>query len=192
MGREFELKYAAAPEVLHAVSQRFGNFETITMETTYYDIPSGELGKRHWTLRSRMENGVCICTVKTPCPDGGRGEWEIACPDILAAIPRLIAAGAPAELASLTEHGIVTTCGARFIRQAKRIALPGGAVEIALDQGILLGSGRETPLCELEVELKEGSDQVALDFAADLAARYGLQPEPRSKLARARALAAIE
>lgn len=192
MGREFELKYAADPGVLASVREAYGGFTEISMATTYYDIPSGELGRRHWTLRRRMENGISVCTVKTPCENGGRGEWEVECDSIERALPALIAAGAPEELMELTENGIMEICGARFARQAKRIPCDGGVVELALDQGVLLGGGKEKPLCELEVELKEGTDETAILFAKFLAAKYGLVPESRSKLARARSLAAGE
>ena len=62
-------------------------------------------------------------------------------------------------------------------------------MEIALDQGILTGGNREQPFAELEVELKEGSEEAAIRFAEGLAAKYGLTPEKKSKFARARALA---
>ena len=55
---------------------------------------------------------------------------------------------------------------------------------------MLLGGGRELPLCEIEVELKEGSEEAAAAFAMALAQEYGLRPETRSKIARALALAA--
>ena len=45
------------------------------------------------------------------------------------------------------------------------------------------------PLCEIEVELKEGSEEAAAAFAISLAQEYGLRPETRSKIARAMALA---
>ena len=61
-------------------------------------------------------------------------------------------------------------------------------MELALDEGVLLGGGRELPFAEVEVELKSGSDAVARDFAAALAAEFGLKPQPKSKLARAMAL----
>ena len=62
-------------------------------------------------------------------------------------------------------------------------------MELALDSGILLGGGREEPLCEVEVELKSGSKSAATNFANILAATYGMKPEPKSKFARALALA---
>ena len=81
------------------------------------------------------------------------------------------------------------TCSARFTRLAKQIEVPGGKVELALDQGVLIGKGKELPFAEVEVELKEGSDDVAADFAKALAEEFGLIPESKSKFVRAMALA---
>ena len=189
MGREFELKYRASQEQLEAMKTVYGGGKTIAMETTYYDNPDGEFAKRRWTLRRRLENGVSVCTLKTTLPDGGRGEWEIESDDLLRAIPRLIELGAPEEIAGLTAGGIVPTCGARFTRHAITLPSGGGTVELALDEGVLLGGGKEETLREAEVELKSGEDDDAIGFAQALAQRFSLTPEPKSKLARARALA---
>lgn len=80
-------------------------------------------------------------------------------------------------------------CGARFTRLAKTVELPGCVVEIALDTGILMGGGREIPLCELEVEYKDGSEAVASAWAERLAQRFGLEAETKSKFRRASLLA---
>ena len=97
--------------------------------------------------------------------------------------------GADWELMRATAGGLVETCGARFTRLARQIDLPGGKVELALDRGVLIGKGKELPFWEVEVELKEGADQVAADFAEALAEEFGLVPEPKSKFVRAMALA---
>ena len=55
--------------------------------------------------------------------------------------------------------------------------------------GALLGGGREEPLCEVEVELKAGSEEAAIAFAGKLAEQFGLVPEKFSKYRRALALA---
>ena len=189
MGREFELKYGASPEQQAAIAAKFGEFETIAMATTYYDTPEGALSARHITLRQRMENGTAVCTVKTPCPDGGRGEWELPCENITDAIPLLCKLGAPAELLSWTAKGVVPVCGARFTRRAKQIQLEDCTAELALDAGILTGGGKEIPLCEVEVEFKSGSEAAAVVFANVLAVEFGLKPEKKSKFRRARDLA---
>ena len=190
MGREFELKFRADRRILEILKERYPHLTPITMETTYYDSPDGKLGNLHWTLRRRMENGRSVCTLKTPTGGISRNEWETECSDILEAVESLILQGAPRELLLLTASGLKESCGARFTRLAGCIALDGAVVELALDQGVLLGNGQELPFAEVEVELKEGSEDAAVRFAAVLAADLGLTPELKSKVARARALAA--
>ena len=104
-------------------------------------------------------------------------------------VARLCQAGAPAELLTWTESGIEPVCGARFTRLAKVVEADGCTVELALDRGVLMGGGREIPLCELEVEGKAGDDAAAVAFARALAAQFGLQPEQDSKFRRAQRLA---
>lgn len=189
MGREFELKYRATPAQIAAIREEFEGFREISMETTYFDTPDRRLSPLRWTLRQRMENGASICALKTPDIGGGRGEWETECDNIASAIPELCKLGAAEELLSLTEGGLQAVCGARFTRLARLIETPGCTVELALDQGALLGGGREEALCEVEVELKDGSESAAVAFAEALAANYGLTAEPHSKYRRALALA---
>ena len=189
MGREFELKYAADAASMAAAEKDFPDGKIYRMETTYYDVPSRTLSRRHWTLRRRLENGISVCTLKTPCLDGGRGEWETECADLLDAVPALISLGAPGELAALTAEGVLPICGAQFTRRAVTLEWGDSVLELAMDQGTLLGGGREQPLREIEVELKQGSDEAAIAFGQLLAARYGLHPEKKSKFRRAKDLA---
>ena len=189
MGREFELKYAATPSQQVEIAARFGVSHTIAMETTYYDTPDGALAARHITLRRRMENGVSVCTVKTPAAGHGRGEWEIECGDITEAIPELYKLCCSVDLISLTAGGVVPVCGARFTRLVKTLISEECTVEIALDSGVLVGGDEQMPLCEVEVELKSGSEEAAVAFAQALAQEYGLIPEKKSKFRRALALA---
>lgn len=190
MGREFELKYAAAAGQQARILADYPlSWKSIAMETTYYDTPDGAFSRLRWTLRRRYENGISVCTLKTPGEKGGRGEWELECGTIQEAIPELCRLSGIPELARLAEEGIVAVCGARFTRQAALLQAEGCTLELAVDSGILLGGGRELPLCEIEVELKDGSEDAAAAFAASLAARYGLIAEPRSKYRRASLLA---
>ena len=190
MGLEIELKYAATAQAQTAVMAAYpGSWQTIRMETTYYDTPEGSLSQRWYTLRRRLENEASVCTIKTPVDGLGRGEWEVLCQDIHLAIPELCKLGCPADLLALTAGGVIPVCGARFTRQALTIRFRDSVLELALDSGVLFGGSREIPLCEIEVELKEGSEEAAVRFAGKLARDFGLTPEHRSKIARARALA---
>ena len=189
MGREFELKYQATPEIIAEIRGKFGDFTPISMETTYYDTEDLSLRQRRWTLRQRLENGKSVCTVKTPLPDGSRGEWETENADLAAGAEALCAMGAPKEILDYVNLGVTPFCGAKFTRLAKTIVLPGGCVELALDEGVLLGGGQELPFSEVEVELKSGVYDLARAFAEKLAAEFDLKEQPKSKLARAMALA---
>ena len=185
MATEYEWKFQATPETLDGIDRAFpepGN--TIAMETTYFDTPTGALSARHYTLRRRLENGQSVCTLKTPA-GAARNEWELACDSIEKAIQMLPTLGCPEDFPDLVKEGVVAVCGAKFTRIAKTIVFPEGTVEIALDAGILMGGNRETPLCEVEVELKNGDVRFCDLFAKALATRFGLKKEEKSKFRRA-------
>ncbi len=190
MGIEFELKFRATAQQLSAIRTGIAGAETHTqMRTTYYDTPEGALSARRYTLRQRMENETSVCTLKFPAGSLGRGEFEVCCPDIHAAIPELCKLSELEDLPALTAKGVQPICGAAFTRIAKTLVLPDCTVELALDRGILTGGGRELPLCEVEVELKSGSREGAAAYAMALAATFGLVKETASKFRRALALA---
>ena len=189
MGREFELKFRADSDKITAIRDKFGEFTPISMETTYYDTADLKLAFHHWTLRRRMENGVSVCTFKRPGGDGSRSEWEVEAASIMEGVMKLCQAGADWELMRITAGGLTEVCGARFIRLAKQLEIPGATVELALDEGVLLGRGKELPFAEVEVELKEGSEDAAVTVAKALAKEFHLTEEPGSKFVRAMALA---
>lgn len=188
MGREFELKFASSTADQEALHRRYPHLSPITMESTYYDTPQGDIRRLRWTLRRRKENGIPVCTLKTPGEGFGHGEWEVYCANIEDAVDALLEKGAPAQLREFAGAGLSPVCGARFTRLAGIIHAPGCTVELALDDGLLLGGGKEQPLCEVEVELKSGSEDAAANFAIAIAQEFGLRPETRSKIARAMAL----
>ena len=92
--------------------------------------------------------------------------------------------GAP-DISGLTETELIPICGAKFTRIAKTLTLPEGVVELALDRGYLTGGNQKTPLFEVEVELKSGTEQLCDAFAKELAERFSLTPEKKSKFRRA-------
>ena len=190
MSIEFELKYAATPEILQQLRKDFGQPENITsMQTTYYDTPSGTLSALRYTLRQRMENSTCVTTVKVPFGESVRGEWECCCDRLEEAVIQLCRIGAPQELLAAQREGFVPVCGARFTRHCYRLTSADGWAELALDEGILTGGGKEIPLWEIEVEHKAGAQEETVRLAQAIKDKYGLCPEPLSKFQRARRLA---
>lgn len=190
MGVEYELKFTATADQQAAIRELMPDEgRKLQMKTTYFDAPDGALSAKRIMLRLRQENDICVCTVKTPLPDGSRGEWECECEDVYEGTKKLCQLGAPQELATLTACGVQEVCGAAFAREAFDVCTGTARLEIALDRGVLLGGGEEMPLCEVEVELKEGAAEAANRFASDLARAFGLVPEKRSKFQRALSLA---
>lgn len=190
MGIEFELKFCSDERTNEAIARQVAGEEMVfQMATTYYDTPSGALSKRHYTLRRRQENQRSVCTLKTPAQGLGRREYELEKDTIEEAIPELCKLSGIPDLPLLLLEGVQEVCYARFTRIAKTLVLPECTVELALDHGILGGGHRQIPLCEVEVELKEGSREAAVAYARQLALTYGLEPEKKSKFQRARELA---
>ena len=186
MGIEFELKFKANSRQLQQLREDLNGEEKILeMRTAYYDTPTGQLSQRQYTLRRRKENDISVCTFKMPTGGIGRREWETDCERIEEGVEKLCKLGAPAELLELTAEGLVNICGARFTRVAKMVTLGECVVEIALDEGVLTGGGRQIPLCEMEVELKAGEQSACVAFAKMLAQKYGFAPEVKSKFRRA-------
>ena len=187
MGREFELKYAAKDAaVLEKILESMGRTaEEISMATTYYDTADGALSARKWTLRLRQENDDFVVTFKTAGDGKTRGEWEYDADSVEFAATTLVDLGAPQELEELLADGVQPVCGAEFLRRAVALELGGTVLELALDCGRLFRGEKEIPLCEVEVELKRGEEAAVRAFAGELAKKFGLKEETKSKFVRA-------
>ena len=193
MGFEYEWKFRADREKLANILTAVpGQEQHIAMQTTYYDTPSGALSALRCTLRTRLENGTCVCTLKTPAKGVGRTEWEIACSSLEDAIEHFCTLQLPQGLPELLCKELVPVCGARFLRVTKTVLFEDSTLELAFDEGVLLGGGRELPFCEVEVELKSGSRESCDRYALALALRFDLQQEAKSKFRRAMELNSYE
>ena len=191
MGREWERKYAASEDVqqtilndpcVRALTDRTA---IIRMESRYFDTPDGAFAAKKQTLRLRTENGRGVVTFKTAEKDGARGEWEYESETLDGAAEKLAALGAPMEI----RRDLIEVCGASFTRTALSLVFPDGATaELALDLGVLTAAEKTLPLAEAEVEHKGGSLQTVAAFCDELAGRFDLKTEPKSKYVRARML----
>ncbi len=190
MGLEYEKKFRASENILKEIDAALKEPPyVLQMETVYYDTPKGDLGRRKITLRRRLENGVSVCTLKTPTGTAARGEFQVECASITAAIPTLCKLSNLEDLSSLTAQGVVPVCGAKFTRTARKVSFGDSLLEVALDAGILIGGDKELPLFEIEVELLSGETRDADMYAGLLARKFSLQDEHKSKFRRALDLA---
>ena len=164
-------------------------FIYIRMQTTYYDTEDGLLEKNRWMLRLRTENERSVVTMKTPGEGHTRGEWEVESEYLDEALPALAKLGAPEAIGRLDAEALLPVCGAKFTRITAELTLDGGTrCAVCGDVGELTGGGKKQLLCELELELTEGSEQVMQAYADALMAQFHLSEQPLSKLQRARAL----
>jgi len=188
MGLEWELKFSApSPAVLEEIRQwADADFTEIPMETTYLDTPGGALAMAFCTLRIRQEGEKRVVTLKTPAAEGGRLEWEYEGSQV--ELSRLAGMGVPEELLILLEGPLHPVCGARFIRQAALVDTGACQLELALDRGMLFREERQCALCEVETEWKGGDKAAVAAYAAEMARKFALKTESRSKFARAKSL----
>lgn len=199
MGMELEFKLAVqTPALLEQIlfdkevaQVRQGGYRLLNMATVYYDTPDRRLSALCWTLRLRQENEALVATLKTPGNGRARGEWECQAYSIYEALPKLLAQGAPEQLTEVLEgQTLIPVCAAQFTRRAADVVFADGTrCELCGDIGMLVGGTKEENLCEIEVELKSGAPETAEAFARELQERFDLTEEPRSKFARASALA---
>ena len=164
-------------------------FSYIKMQTTYYDTEDELLASNRQMLRLRTENDTSVVCFKTPAENGVRGEWECESAYLDEALETLIKKGAPDVLKTVKADALLPVCGAEFTRIFARLCPEDGLViEVCGDIGTLTGNGHRQELCELELELKEGTIAQLQAFGNTLSERYHLKTEPKSKQERARAL----
>ena len=201
MGRETEYKLAVGDlQLLDCIlcsrmvmEKLCAPYAYIRMRTTYYDTEDGFLAQRRWMLRLRTEDGRSVVTMKIPGEGHTRGEWEVESEYLDEALPKLAALGAPQALTSLQPDMLAPICGASFTRITAELRLSDDtSCMICGDVGDLTGGENAALLCELELELKHGSEAELAAFARELMETYHLSEQPLSKLQRARALAAAE
>jgi inorganic triphosphatase YgiF len=156
----------------------------------YFDTPGLTLRQRRMALRMRKAGGEWLQTLKTTGSSTGglhqRGEWEFALrtPVLdLSLFGETPLAGVPnSENLHLVLRPVFSTC---FYRTAWVVELaPGQRVEVALDQGVVRSDSRETPICEVEIELVEGSATAVFDVALALCEHIPLRPDMLSKAER--------
>lgn len=193
MGLELEYKYGLTAPLFDALNReltrRFpGKWQEIAMQSRYYDTQDRYLSAQQITLRLRREDDRQVLTMKAPGKGPCRQEWELPGGD-LEHVQQLASLGAPPAVLAHLRDGVQPLCSARFTRHRRLVTLDDMQVELALDDGELLGGGAQAPFWELEAEWKGGAVEAMEAWCRSLAREYGLHLELRSKFARAMALA---
>ena len=170
-----------------------GPEERIQMRTVYYDDPAGSFRKRKQTLRLRQENDLSVCTFKTALDGLSRLELDCEAPDITTGASRLAQhPDLPEEARRDLLGGVfLPRCGAKFLRRTRLCKVEDALFHLCLDEGQLENGQLTIPLCEIELELAEGSAEGLLRTARQLMERYQLPLCEKSKQQRALELSEV-
>ncbi|MFA9460771.1 CYTH domain-containing protein [Thiohalorhabdus methylotrophus] len=187
---------AGAPEV-RSLSE--GPERTIEMTADYIDTAGLHLLQAGYAYRVRREGSRWVATVKADAGENaGDGlhhhrEWEahVDTPE-----PDL-GVFADAELiqrlrALQGDLPLITLFRVDMVRRARDLRLEGGTTaEWAADRGTIVADGREDPICEVELELKDGYLGALQELINTLQSKYPLEPGARTKFSRGLALAGL-
>lgn len=185
---EIELKFLCEPSDAAAVlaAAPAGEDKTKDLASTYYDTPDGALKKAGVSLRLRESGGAWVQTLKRG--DGfAREEHEVPVADgrLDFAMPALAECLKPERFADLAPAFTV-----QVTRQQRTFAYGDAEIEMAVDQGEILGGGRRRAICEVELELIAGDCKRLFDVARQLARTAPLYLSFEGKSAQGRALVA--
>lgn len=201
---EIEFKFCIPPERLAAVkaAARRGASTAMRLEARYFDTPDGALASRGIAFRLRREGKQWIQTVKA-MGDGplDREEHNVpvagSAPVPLPALHAGTVAGTRLHDALQAASGpLAETYRTDVERVTRDLAFHGGVVELALDTGKIVAhrgnrkKEKQTPICELELELKAGPVAGLVAVATQWAAQYGLVVNTVSKAERGERLMA--
>lgn len=163
--------------------------EKLKLAANYFDTAGNDLAKEKVAYRVRRENEVWVATIKSGGGDQGglhqRMEWNVEVKSGAADLSVFARTAInKALLARLAKKQLFPVVQTTFVRLAFVLSFEGSIIEAALDQGTITAGGKQVPILEVELELKEGSPAHLLALGARLAQQYPLVPERKSKFLR--------
>lgn len=202
---ETELKLQlASPEVWGDILQAWEFFDIAEadklvqqpLEACYYDTARLDLQQARLAYRIRREHGQWMATVKGGGSSAGglhqRQEWNIVVPDAGPNIEVFSSTPVGKQLkAAIGNEELKLLFITRFTRHTLNVAKDGSCIEVAADRGEIIAGQHREPILEIELELKEGSPISLLKLGAELAEKYPLLLESRSKYFRGLQLAGL-
>lgn len=167
------------------------------LDARYFDTSTYGLQKEKIAYRIRRENAQWVATVKSGGSSNGglheRQEWNV----IVADAEPNVAVFADTEIGpklmdivgtQVLEPILIT----KFERRKLDVCMPDGSqIEVAADQGEIIAGIKNSPILEVELELKVGKPSALFALGATLAKEYALLPETDSKFYRGLILAGL-
>jgi inorganic triphosphatase YgiF len=191
--REIELKLEFDPADAARIASHPALEASLTppeeqeLVSLYYDTDDLALRKAGVFLRVRDCGGRFVQTIKAADSEAElfeRFEWE---QELLSREPNLDAASGTALAALLTPKvraSLRPRFETRIRRKIYRPVRDGIEIEVAIDQGEIVGGARSVPISELELELKAGQTAELFRLATILAASAPLRLAVKTKAER--------
>lgn len=189
---EIELKFIVPPSAREGVIaelMRGTTTQRISLAAMYLDTDDRRLARTGLAWRLRREGRRWVQTLKASGANPlERFEHEVARPDATPDATAHAGTGPGEALLELLRRaradGVEPTVRFRteVRRTLRRVATRGAVVEVALDEGrIVGGDGTQQRIRELEFELVSGTPAAMLAMAERWRKRFGLIIDPRSK-----------
>ena len=188
--KEIEIKLELSPAILPRLKKipllraRKGGATRRSAEVSvYFDTDKHKLRKKGLMLRVRRIGNRYIQTIKATGKSGlfERDEWESG---IASAQPDLDLARGTA-LEALVGRKLRRRLKPMFETRVARTVYPlsssTGEIEFTVDRGTIAAGDRSAPLCEIELELKRGSQAELFNVARELMQAVPARLEFRSK-----------
>jgi inorganic triphosphatase YgiF len=199
MAKETEIKLRASPEILAALrnhpllkKRNKSGWQEHELRNQYFDTPQRDLSAAGVALRLRRDGEQVIQTLKSRGSSvaglSERNEWDWYLSAAQLDLSLLDAECWPPSLKDLDKNLLAPVFTTDFHREKAEIAWGRGkgrvVLEAALDLGSICTGERQEPICELELELREGSPSGLLELAIELATDLPLMPCDISKAER--------
>lgn len=172
------------------------NLEKITMKAVYYDTKEGFLQKNKMAYRIRQEDKNIVATYKSGTINKNNVFERVEVNKNVQNLEPNINAFADENelwktLKVLENSKFIPIVKTDFIREYILINWQESQIEIALDLGKIIGKNNEIPICELELELKNGNEKSLLDLKDILMKEFNIVPSTDSKYHRGLILAGL-
>ena len=186
LSAEIELKFLADPADLAAVLAATSGEELVsrTLIATYFDTPDRDLARAQAALRLRDDGKGRFQTLKIG--EGfSRQEYETPAPfEGLDLDQRALKKTLKSDQRRKLEPVFMVTVA----RRSRTLTFNGARIELALDEGEIVANACKQALCEVELELKEGSPRALFELARHLCATAPLYLCLESKAAQGQSL----
>ncbi|KER02239.1 hypothetical protein MEG1DRAFT_03169 [Photorhabdus temperata subsp. temperata Meg1] len=199
MSVEIELKLIARPLAIPVIRQQLllfphHYFAPQKLTNIYFETADNQLRGLDMGLRIRGFDDQYEMTIKTAGEVIGglhqRPEYNVPLlkPELALTLfpPHIWPENCDVEALQSRLNALFST---DFMREKWVVTYGQSEIEVVLDQGEIIAAGRKEPICEFELELKQGTVADVLALAAELAKSDGLRQGNKSKAARGYQLA---